>query len=684
MSWLKSRRLRFLLGGAAVLFALFLVLRLVFVFGFSEVDLRNEDLSRTILSTLGVGARFDLRLAILLMLPLAVLAWLPRVNLSTSAALRAVGRLYLVLAIPLVLLIYIVDFGHYAYLGQRINATVFRFLGDPAISATMVWQSYPVVWIGLGWALTACTVIWIFRAMEKITLERRRQASIGVAPAILGGAVMILLTFLGILGRVDNINIKNPVPLRWSDAYFSADPKIAALGLNPVNYLFDTSWLPQKPYDTEIIAHYYPVVARYLGVDKPDITTLDFTRHIGLQPHRFATERKPNIVMVMLESLGASSVSSHGNPLNTTPNLDAIARDSWHFTHFYVPVTGTAKTVWASITGIPDVSRQETATRNPLITRQKSLINALKNYQKYYVIGGSSGWANMSSLIQNSVDGITLLEEGYWKSPNADVWGVSDLNLFKETHEILRNIPKDQPFFIYIQTAGNHRPYTIPPDNDDFKVMDIPLEEVQKHSFQTVEHFNGVRLLDYNIGRLIQMAKEGGYFDDTIFVFFGDHNTRITHINFMPPAFEQLGLEGNHVPFMIYAPKYLQPKVFDQAVGLSDVMPTLLSMAGFEYTTGVMGRDIQTPPPEGERVVPVVLREGTFPLIAGVSKDFLVQMGHDGSNPSLHDLRSATPKENVASRYPEEYQRLLDLTRGLYESAHLMFYSNVKPEEKTP
>ncbi|MFS9599475.1 sulfatase-like hydrolase/transferase, partial [Klebsiella variicola] len=66
------------------------------------------------------------------------------------------------------------------------------------------------------------------------------------------------------------------------------------------------------------------------------------------------------MVFVMLESLGTSAVGAYGNPLNPTPNLDKLATQSWFFKHFYVPVTGTAKTVWASISGVPDVTRQET------------------------------------------------------------------------------------------------------------------------------------------------------------------------------------------------------------------------------------------------------------------------------------------------------------------------------------
>lgn len=69
--------------------------------------------------------------------------------------------------------------------------------------------------------------------------------------------------------------------------------------------------------------------------------------------------------------------------------------------------------MWASITGVPDVTRQETATRNPLITRQHTLINAFE-VAKFYMIGGNAGWANINALIRQSIDGVQLFEESHW------------------------------------------------------------------------------------------------------------------------------------------------------------------------------------------------------------------------------------------------------------------------------
>ncbi|MCV4340684.1 LTA synthase family protein [Pseudomonas capsici] len=677
MSWLQSRRLQYWAGTIVLFFLLSALLRGVFFWSFSGVEHEKLFSDPTVLQTLSIGFRFDLRLALLVSLPVAFLLWLPRWNMVSVRALRWIARSYLVLALVVLTMIHIVDFGHYAYLGVRLNASVLRYLEDAQISRDMMWQTYPVVWISLGWLLTLLVLARILLWLERITLQRAPRPVKRWSVAW-GAAVMVCATFLGLLGRVENLNLENPVPLRWSDAFFSGNNQVAALGLNPALFLYDTLKVSQSRYDEDQVRQHYDVVARYLGVEQPDAQSLSFKRQQAVQPYRVNGERAPNVIFVMLESLGTSAVGAYGNPLNPTPNLDRLATESWFFRHFYVPVTGTAKTVWASITGVPDVTRQETATRHPLLTRQNTIINDFKDYQKLYMIGGNSGWANMNALIRRSIDDVRLYDERDWKSPQVDVWGISDLDLFKESDRILRELPKDRPFFAYLQTAGNHRPFTIPKENDGFEVSNLTLEQVQAAGSRSVEQYNAVRLLDFNIGRLMELAKAGGYYENTIFVMFGDHNTRISQIPHMAPAFEQLGLESNNVPLLIHAPALLGSRGIEETVGLADLLPTVAGMAGVEFSNGAMGRDIQQPAPEGERVVPLVLREGTFPLIGAVTRHYLLQMEHDGSSPTLHDLSSRTPLDNVAEQNPQEFERLRDLTRGLHESSRLMLYRNVR------
>ena len=674
-SWLSSRRIQYLAGGLAIFFALFLILRILFYFGFSGIPGQTSVSAANILNTFSIGLRFDLRVAILLMLIPALLLVLPWLNALKLKWLRYALRFYLIIAIALMLLVAVFDFGHYLYLGTRLNATVFRFLGDADISTDMLWQSYPVIWITLGVVCGTAVFAWLFIQLEKVTLNRDKTV-IPLPARAMAIVILLPLIFLAIIGRITNVNLENPVPLRWSDAYYTGDARVSALGINPVIFLYETSRARHDRYDLKEVRESYDLIANYLGVTQKNPETLNFDRLVPLQSHRIVAEQKPNIIFVFLESVGASRLGVYGNPLKPTPVLDTIGENGIRLERLYVPVTGTAETVWAVNTGIPDAARGKSATRNPLISRQEMILNSLTDYTKIYAIGGSAGWANMKALIQQSIPDITLYEEGYWKSPNVDVWGISDLNLFKETDQIIRSLPKDKPFYAMIQTAGNHEPYTIPKESGNFVYQKQSAEELRKAGFRSEAHYNAMRLLDYSVGEFMAMAKKGGYYDNTIFVFFGDHNSSSANLPFMPPAYEQLGLESLHVPAFIYAPKYIKPQLISEVASLVDLMPTVASLAGVEYLNTTMGRDVLQKAPEGSRIAPTIFQGGISPLIGAVTKDFYVRMNADGSSSTLHDMHSEKPLENVAAQHPEEFKRLSEYARGLQETARYMMFHN--------
>ena len=681
MAWWKSRRVQFIGGSIALFLLLFVIMRAIFYFGFSEVGSSIHPDTNTLLKTLYIGFKFDLRLAILVCLPLLVLSFFPRWNVVTSDFVRYMVRIYLAVAVVAVIAFYILDFGHYQYLGVRINSTVLRFAGDAAISARMVWESYPVVWILLGWIATAVVFIAATVALERRTLLRPGE-HISKGQMALGAAIIGVFVLGGILGRFVNFNVQNPVPLRWSDAFFSGNPGVSALGINPVLFFFDTFEQREPPFDLDLVHQYYPVMARYLGVNPPDPARVDIDRRIAPQPYRLQTQRPPNVIFIMLESLGASRVGAYGNPLKPTPVLDQIAADGWFFKNFYVPVSGTAKTVFASITGLPDVSSVETGTRNPFIAEQRLVLNAIGDYRKFYFIGGAAGWANMSALINQSIKGVTLYEEGSWSEPIVDVWGISDLSLFREVDRILSKLPDDKPFFAYIQTAGNHRPFTIPKDNDGFEIVNPPAAELEKWGFRSAEQFNAVRLLDHSVGRFLDFARASGYFDNTIFVLYGDHNNRITSTPHMAPFLDALDLDGLHVPHMIYAPGLLKHRVIEDATSLVDVVPTIAGLLGVEYVNSTLGRDVNLPAPEGERVVFTQTADKRFPVIGAVSKDYMVRMNADGSDAKLHDLNTDRPLEDVSAEHPELFGEMRDIAKGIYETTKYQFYYNTVEEAR--
>ena len=148
--------------------------------------------------------------------------------------------------------------------------------------------------------------------------------------------------------------------------------------------------------------------------------------------------------------------------------MDMLSKQGVFFDRFYVPMVGTARSVFGMITGIHDVAEVETATSNPQIVDQYTLVNSLKGYQKKYFIGGSASWRNIRGLLNKNIPDMKIIEQKDLDYPRLDVWGISDHDLFATAHGNLTSLETKEPFFAIIQTATNHRPYSIPKNIDIF------------------------------------------------------------------------------------------------------------------------------------------------------------------------------------------------------------------------
>lgn len=605
------------------------------------------------------------KLAPVILLPL-LLAILPRLNPIRYNFWRRFWVGYLSLAAIAVLLFYILDFGHYAYLNTRLDSTVLRFLQNPLISGQMVWESYPVLWITLG--LMAASTFFIITTNKLI--ENYTCADYQPLPRWRKAGVVTLTLFLVLFGIYGKFSW---YPLRWSDAFFGTHAFASSVASNPIIYFSYTFASGGQPYDEERVRELYPLMANYLDARPRDGKALNYSRRVtALGPAR----QHPNIIVVILESFASYKSGLAGNPLNPTPNFDAIAKDGIYFRNFFTPHTGTARSVFAFTTGIPDIKLGSTSTRNPAVVNQHTLINTFAGYEKFYFLGGSASWGNIRGLLGTNIDGLHIFEEGSYLSPRIDVWGISDLDLFQEANQVLKDA--EPPFFAVVQTAGNHRPYTIPDDNGGFQKIS-PQEDVTRHGFHSVEEFNSYRFMDHSIGHFIRMAKKEGYFDNSIFVFFGDHGLDHDTGEHSLKQETQLGLGSYRVPFVIYAPKLLQGgRVEEKIASEVDVLTTLASLTGHDHLNTTFGRDLFNQSYDDERYA-FTISHSSVPLIGLIGPEYYFRMRADGSDRKLFRLGTDNPREDFSKQYPEKAAEMERLTVGIHETAKYVMNHNKPP-----
>ena len=528
-----------------------------------------------------MGLRYDLRIVSFIGLSVFILFSIFKPFASLQK--QKIFNILLALIFFIFLIFYGGDFYYYDYLQQRLSAAVLNFAQDAAISAKMMWQTYPLIKILIIIiVLMALFIVFIkklFTQAMKNTIAVNRKSSISFS------VLFILLTAVAIFGKIGQY------PLRWSDAFSLSDDFKANVSLNPFQSFFSSMSFKNSGYDIKKVKNSYLLMADYLGVKEKNIETLNYSRTYFSKQD---TGLQPNVVVVICESFSAYKSSMFGNKLNPTPYFNTMCNNGIFFERCFTPAFGTARGVWATLTGVPDVEENKTASRNPAAVDQHTIMNDFNGYNKFYFLGGSATWANIRGLLTNNIKDLKIYEEEDFAAKKIDVWGISDKNLFLEANKVFALQTK--PFVSIIQTADNHRPYSIPAEDlKQFKKVYFPADTLKKYGFEDDDQLNAFRYTDFCFSAFIEAAKKEKYFANTIFVFVGDHGLRGDAGTLFPQSFTTQGILAEHVPLLFYAPQLLQPKRITTPASQLDIFPSVAFLAGRTFTNTGLGINLFEP-----------------------------------------------------------------------------------------
>lgn len=90
----------------------------------------------------------------------------------------------------------------------------------------------------------------------------------------------------------------------------------------------------------------------------------------------------------------------------------------------------------------------------------------------------------------------------------------------------------------------------------------------------------------------MEAAKKEHYFNNTIFVFVGDHGVEGNASALYPKAWTEQRLSDEHIPLLFYAPALLNAQERNEPVSQIDVLPTIAGMLQQPYQNTTLGRDL--------------------------------------------------------------------------------------------
>lgn len=513
----------------------------------------------------GVGLGFDLVAACYVTAPMVL--WLALVpdRVARSRAHRAAALVLFAAATFGALVLAVSEWLFWDEFGGRFNFIAVDYLLYTHEVLGNIWQSYPVGRLLLALAALAALIAVALRK----PLSHGAAAPLPWRPA-LAAAGACALAVAGTLRWID------------SDAH-NVSPREAAneLAANGLYEFFAANYRNELSYDR----HYATV---------PTPEALSFVRAslgadggagVERRIRSGRAERRLNVVLVSVESLGAEFLGRYGNTEGMTPNLDRLAAESLWFSRVYATGNRTVRGLEALSLALPPTPGQSIVRRpnNDTLFSLGSVFED-KGYEVLFAYGGYGYFDNMNAFFDaNDYRSVDRRSISASRIEFENVWGVADEHLFDQVLaeiDAAKAARPGRPVFAHVMTTSNHRPYTYPPGR-----IDIPSGTGRE---------GAVKYSDHAIGRFLARARERPWFDDTVFVITADHGANARGTTRIP-------VDKYRIPLFVYAPKHVAPRRIDRLMSQIDIAPTLLGLLEFDYYSKFFGRDVLRAPPESDR-----------------------------------------------------------------------------------
>lgn len=569
MDFLKTAPVRFLLLVTGAWLVVFLLTRSVLLL--THLD----EAGGVALSVFGIGLLYDLGFLAYAALPMGLYLLLCPPALWRRRGHRWFLQGLLTVSLFAMLFTSVAEWLFWDEFGVRFNFIAVDYLVYSDEVLNNVLESYP---IGMLLSILALLAVALSFALRKPF-----NAALDAPLPPLRGRLLNALGLLVVAGLSLQLLSQDAPRAQGGNAYqnelASNGPYqfFAAFRNNELDYgQFYSSLSPEKVAG-QIRAELSEPNARFIGQDPQDI------RRLIDNP---GTVRKPNIVLVTIESLSAKYLGSNGDERNLTPNLDALRKQSLYFNNFYATGTRTDRGLEAITLAIPPTPGRSIVKRIGRESGFASLGQQLSavGYDSVFVYGGRGYFDNMNAFFSGNgyrVVDQSSVDESEIHFKNA--WGMADEDLYKQTLKLAdADHARQQPFLLQLMTTSNHRPYTYPDNRIDIKSGN--------------GRDGAVKYTDYAIGQFLEQARQKPWFDNTIFIFVADHTAGSA-------GKEDLPISNYQIPLFIYAPKLIEPRENAQLASQIDLAPTLLGLLNPDYQSTFFGRNLLQDNPLPPRVV---------------------------------------------------------------------------------
>ena len=336
------------------------------------------------------------------------------------------------------------------------------------------------------------------------------------------------------------------------------------------------------------------------------------------------------INLIHAESIQNFLINLKINGKEVTPNINKFISEGMYFSKFYpqISVGTSSDTEFTLTTGLMP-SSSGTVFVN-YYNRKYYALPKYFNKLGYYTFSTHANYKEYwnRSTMYKALGYQDFYSRDYFDVPDESSsdfvgLGLSDSSFFKQLIPIIKNIKsKNEPFYGTVITLSNHSPFDDLEKYDDF---DVTMDYTYTNSFGNKvkgnsNYLEGTKMGNYlksahyadrAFGEFIDGLKKNNLLENTIIVFYGDHESRLARsefeilYNYDPETnnIKDVDDEGyidvsgynydllKNTPLVIWSNEENLKKEITDVMGMYDVLPTIANMFGFEEKYS-LGHDI--------------------------------------------------------------------------------------------
>lgn len=350
---------------------------------------------------------------------------------------------------PLAFVVSAANIPYFAFFFKNINSGIFEWFGYAGTTAGMVFQeSSWWLYILLFFAVTAVFEFLLWRVGRRAaavvqTANEGKRSPQAIALRASVTLALLGLCLFGIRGRTGY----NPIKI--SAAYYCNDSFLNQLGINPAFNLL-TSALDDMRRENKALnlmptAEAVAYARRSLGITGAVDSLYVLRRRVGGDTVRM----RPNVVIILMESMSANFMRSFGAKEELTPVLDSLFNNSLAFTNFYSTGIHTNMGMTGTLYSCPAIMKRN-LMKGTVTPKRGGLPTVLKEngYHNMFFMTHESQYDNMKAFFaQNGYDDI-YAQEDYPADKVVNSFGVSDAFLFEfALDRINRQAESGQPWY---------------------------------------------------------------------------------------------------------------------------------------------------------------------------------------------------------------------------------------------